>query len=302
MILHTHIYIHATHLDGWRPEPNEACEEALVELAVLLEGHGLYDRGELVMVSDENHTLQPASQHRIQVLHEKSYAQIHIMYMYNVHIYSGVVIIAYVINVWIMTGWMRAMWCETWGRMFMDQRRFYGGDIYSKNIWLWTWKMGRTTREWNWLKTRLDVRREEKREKKNEKRGKKVKRAKKEKRGVKGRKNEGKKWIPPMKIYFRMLLFDPSVPTISIDAHKQAPQWTMNPTQRATAPVASSVWRFRPPGSVRSPPWPCYHTWNRAPRACVGWAPRACRSSLWYGPAWKKRRGKDIIDGGAQFR
>lgn len=64
--------MYVIYLHRGRPEAHEPREEALVELAVLLEGHGLDDRGQLVVVSDQDHALQPAPQHRVEVLHAEA--------------------------------------------------------------------------------------------------------------------------------------------------------------------------------------------------------------------------------------
>ena len=45
-------------LDVGGAQANEACEEGLVQVAVLLEGHVLDNRGQLVVVSYQDHTLQ----------------------------------------------------------------------------------------------------------------------------------------------------------------------------------------------------------------------------------------------------
>ena len=47
-------------LDVGGAEADEASEEGLVQVAVLLEGHVLDHRGQLVVVPYQNHTLQPA--------------------------------------------------------------------------------------------------------------------------------------------------------------------------------------------------------------------------------------------------
>lgn len=56
------------HLHRWRPEPDKAREETLVQLTVLLESHRLHDGGKLVVIPDKNHALQPAPEDRIQIL------------------------------------------------------------------------------------------------------------------------------------------------------------------------------------------------------------------------------------------
>lgn len=47
-------------LDVGGAEADEASEEGLVQVAVLLEGHVLDHRGQLVVVPYQDHTLQPA--------------------------------------------------------------------------------------------------------------------------------------------------------------------------------------------------------------------------------------------------
>jgi hypothetical protein len=47
-------------LDEGRPQAHKACEQGLVQVAILLKGHVLHDRRQLVMVANQNHPLQPA--------------------------------------------------------------------------------------------------------------------------------------------------------------------------------------------------------------------------------------------------
>ena len=47
-------------LDVGGAKADEASEEGLVQVAIFLEGHVLHNRGQLVVVSYQDHTLQPA--------------------------------------------------------------------------------------------------------------------------------------------------------------------------------------------------------------------------------------------------
>ncbi len=47
-------------LDVRGPQADESGEEGLIQVAVLLEGHVLDHRGQLVVVPNQDHTLQPA--------------------------------------------------------------------------------------------------------------------------------------------------------------------------------------------------------------------------------------------------
>ena len=59
------------HLHSGSTEADEAREQALVKLAVLLESHGLHHGRKLVVVPDQNDALQPTAQHRVQILRNR---------------------------------------------------------------------------------------------------------------------------------------------------------------------------------------------------------------------------------------
>lgn len=60
-----------TNLYCGRAQAHEASKETLVQLAVLLESHGLDDGRKLVVVTDESHALQPAPEYGVEVLQKK---------------------------------------------------------------------------------------------------------------------------------------------------------------------------------------------------------------------------------------